>query len=61
MLTKEKLLQTLKDLPDKFSVEELFERIILLQKIELGMEQSDIGEVYSTDEAKDKLKKWLLK
>lgn len=61
MLTKEKLLQTLKDLPDKFSVEELFERIILLQKIELGMEQSDKGEVYSTDEAKDKLKKWLLK
>lgn len=61
MLTKEKLLQTLRDLPDKFSVEELFERVILLQKIELGMEQSDKGEVYSTIEAKEKLKKWLLK
>lgn len=61
MLTKEKLLQTLKDLPDKFSIEELFERIILLQKIELGMEQSEKGEVYSTIEAKEKLKKWLLK
>lgn len=61
MLTKEKLLQTLKDLPDKFSVEELFERVILLQKIELGMEQSEKGEVYSPDEAKEMLKKWLLK
>ncbi|GAB1445049.1 MAG: hypothetical protein KF860_01990 [Cyclobacteriaceae bacterium] len=61
MLTKEKLLQALKDLPDKFSVEELFERVILLQKIELGMEQSDKGEVYSTKKAKEKLRKWLLK
>ena len=56
MLTKEKLLQTIKDLPDQFSAEELFEKVILLQKIELGIEQSDSNQVYSTSEAKKKLR-----
>jgi len=61
MLTKEKLLQTIKDMPEHFSMEELFEKIILLQKIEIGVDQSMKGQVYSTLEAKERLKKWLLK
>ncbi|UXE65809.1 MAG: hypothetical protein KA713_15255 [Chryseotalea sp. WA131a] len=60
-LSKEKLIETIKDLPDSFSIEDLFERIILLQKIEIGLEQSKSGQVLSTDEARKKLKKWLLK
>jgi hypothetical protein len=48
-------------LPDSFSIEDLFERIILLQKIEIGLEQSKSGQVLSTSEARKKLKKWLLK
>ena len=59
MLTKEKLLQTLKDLPDTFSIDELFDRLMLLHKIEIGLEQSESGQVNTTDQAKDKLKKWL--
>lgn len=59
MLTKKKLIQTLKDMPEKFSVEEVIERIILLQKIEIGLEQSKQGKTKSTVEAKTKLKKWL--
>ncbi len=59
MLTKEKILQTLKDLPDTFSIDELFDRIVLLNKIEIGLEQSESGKVNTTDQAKDKLKKWL--
>jgi hypothetical protein len=60
-LSKEKLIETIKDLPDSFSIEDLFERIILLQKIEIGLEQSKSGQVLSTDEARKKLKKWLVK
>jgi|688.fasta_scaffold05150_7 hypothetical protein len=60
-LSKEKLIETIKDLPDSFSIEDLFERIILLQKIEIGLEQSKSGQVLSTSEARKKLKKWLLK
>ena len=59
MLSKEKILQTLKDLPDTFSIDELFDRIVLLNKIEMGLEQSKSGQVNTTDQAKDKLKKWL--
>lgn len=59
MLSKDKILQTLKDLPETFSIDELFDRIILLNKIEIGLEQSNSGKVNTTDQAKDKLKKWL--
>lgn len=58
-MTKEKLLQTINDLPDKFSLDDVLDRIILLQKIDVGLEQSQAGETHSTDQAKDKLKKWL--
>lgn len=61
MLSKDKLIQTIKDLPDNFSVDELFERIILLQKIEIASEQSEKGQVLSTEQARERLKKWLLK
>lgn len=59
MITKQKLLATLKDLPDQFSIDEVIDRIILLQKIEVGLEQSEKGETHSTDQAKTKLNKWL--
>lgn len=58
-MTKEKLLQAINDLPDKFSLDDVLNRIILLQKIDVGLEQSQAGETHSTDQAKDKLKKWL--
>jgi hypothetical protein len=61
MLSKDKILQAVKELPEQFSIEELFERIILLQKIELGLEQSKAGKVLTTDQARERLKKWLLK
>ncbi|OFY64670.1 MAG: hypothetical protein A3H98_13305 [Bacteroidetes bacterium RIFCSPLOWO2_02_FULL_36_8] len=60
MLTKGKLLKTIKDLPDKFSLDELMDRIVLLQKIDFGMEQSQKGQTKSTEQSKEKLKKWLL-
>lgn len=61
MLTKEKVLESIKDLPEHFSVEELFERIIFLQKVEIGLDQSNRGQVNSTAQAREKLQKWLLK
>ena len=61
MLTKEKLIETIQELPDSFSVDDLFERIIVVQKIEIGLEQSKSGRVHTTAEARERLKKWLLK
>lgn len=59
MLTKEKIIKSIENMPDKFSIEEVIERIVLLQKIEIGLEQSDNGDTYATEEARKKLKKWL--
>lgn len=40
MLTKQKLIKTISGLPDTFSLEEVIDRIVLLQKIEIGIEQA---------------------
>ena len=61
MLTREKILETIRAMPDQFSMEELFEKIILLQKIDVGVEQSNNNQVFSSSQAKERLKKWLLK
>lgn len=58
MLTKEQVINSLKDMPNQFSIDELMDKLILLQKVETGLNQSKKGEVYSTKEAKEMLKKW---
>jgi hypothetical protein len=40
MLTKEQVINSLKEMPDKFSIDDLMDKLILLQKIEIGLEQS---------------------
>ena len=59
MLTKEKLLKTVQELPENFSIDDFLDKIMLLQKIEIGLEQSRNGETFSTEEAKVRLQKWL--
>jgi len=58
MLTKEQVINSLKEMPDKFSIDDLMDKLILLQKIEIGLEQSKKGQVYTVEEAKEMLKKW---
>ena len=59
MNTKELVLRAVKDLPDNALVEDAMERLLLLAKIERGIEQSDAGETISHDEVKQRLSKWL--
>ena len=59
MLTKEKVLQSIKELPGTFRLDELVDRIALLAKIQKGLTQSENGEVFTTDEAKKRLRKRL--
>ena len=61
MLTKEKLLASIKAMPeDEFEdIDVLFERIVILEKIEKAEKDIREGRVFSTDEAKEKLIKWL--
>lgn len=59
MLTKEKILESIKSLPDQFSADEIIARIILLDKIEIGLEQVAQGQVVSEEELDKRLAKWL--
>ncbi len=59
MLTKKKVIASLNDLPEQFSFDELLDRIMLLQKIEIGLKQSSENQTMSTEKVKQKLKKWL--
>lgn len=53
------MIKTINALTDKFSIEEIIDKLVLLQKIEIGIEQADNGQAVSTSEAKKRLKKWL--
>ena len=59
MLTKQEVLLAIKKMPDTFDTTQLFDRIILLKKIEEGRQQIKAGKTYTTEEARKKLKKWL--
>lgn len=59
MLTKKQVMTTIKGMPEKFDTTQLFDRILLLNKIEEGRRQIKEGKTYTTEEAQKKLKKWL--
>ncbi len=59
MLTKEKIHYTIDALPDNFTVDQVISEMILLDKIEQGIKDANEGKVFTTEEAKSKLKKWL--
>jgi predicted transcriptional regulator len=59
MLTKEKVKKTIDRLPDSFTVDQVVEELVVLDKIEKGLKEVEEGKVYSTQQVKDHLKKWL--
>ena len=59
MLTKKQVLSAIKRMPDNFDTAQLFDRILLINKIEEGRQQIKDGKGVTTEEAKKKLKKWL--
>lgn len=59
MITKKQLLSSMKELPESFSAEEIIDKIILLQKIDIGTEQSKADKIVSEINARKKMKKWL--
>ncbi len=58
MLTKKILQSHLSELPEKFTIDELVERLILIEKIETGLIQSENGEVISDSKLDKELEKW---
>jgi len=59
MLTKEKIISGIQKLPDSVTVDEILDQILLLEKIEKGIDQADNGKVLSEKELDKRLSKWL--
>jgi predicted transcriptional regulator len=59
MLTKDKVKKTIDRLPDNFTVDQLVEELVVLNKIEEGLKDIEDGRVFTTDQVKQELKVWL--
>jgi hypothetical protein len=57
MLTKKQVISIIKEMPDNFETTQLFDRILVLNKIEEGRQQIKDGKGITTEQAKKKLKK----
>lgn len=58
-VTKRSVLKSLKELPDRFDVDEFIERIVLLQKVEEGIADARSGRVHSLAEMRSHIeRKW---
>ncbi|RYE25185.1 MAG: hypothetical protein EOP42_21640 [Sphingobacteriaceae bacterium] len=59
MLKKVKVQELVNHMPDMFSIDDLVEKVILLQKIEQAKEQVKNGEVYTEEEMDQEINSWL--
>ena len=59
MLTKDKVKKAVDRLTEEFTVDQIVEQLVILHKIEDGLKDIEEGRVYSTDQVKQELKRWL--
>lgn len=57
-MTKEILIEQVDKLPHDFSLDELMERLILVEKINKGISQSKNNEVLTEEELELRISKW---
>jgi len=58
MLTKNSVRQSIDNLPDSFTIDELIEQLIFVEKVEEGIKQSNEGKTISNDDVKSMIEKW---
>ncbi len=58
MISKTSLKQQLEHLPEEFTIDELMERLILIEKVEKGYQQSECGDYVSESDLDKEIEKW---
>jgi hypothetical protein len=58
MLTKNTVKKSIENLPESFSIDQLIEQLIFMEKIEEGIKQSEEGKVISNEDIKLMIDKW---
>jgi hypothetical protein len=59
MLTKGNVIKTISKFPDNFTLDEVIDKLIFMDKVERGLEQSQSNKIYSKEKATKRLSKWL--
>ncbi|MGE0588273.1 MAG: hypothetical protein AB7O48_06835 [Cyclobacteriaceae bacterium] len=57
-MKKEKAIETIKELPAEFDLDELIEKLIFVDKVDKGLKQIEDGKVIGHNEVKEIIKKW---
>ena len=58
MLSKAILKEALDTFPENFTIDELIDKLILIEKIERGNFQSEQGEIIAEEELDKEIEKW---
>lgn len=58
MISKTKLLEQIKKMPDQFSMEDLIEQLIFLEKLEKRIEESNQDQTISEEDLKREIEEW---
>lgn len=59
MLSKSKVSMAMEGLPEHFSIEQLVDKMSFIDKVIVGMRDSEEDKVLTKQEARNKLTKWL--
>ena len=59
MTIRERVIQAVQDLPEDASLEDAMERLLLLAKIERGIQQADSEQTITHTQVKERMAKWL--
>ena len=57
-MDKEKVLTAINDMPQNFDLDILMEKLILIEKVEKGLEQLNSGNTLTHEQVKQKVKEW---
>ena len=58
MLTKDKVKELVEQMPETFSVDDLVERVLLLQKLEAAQKEIENGEGLDWEDVKKEMDRW---
>ncbi len=58
-MTKTQLINAIENLPDNLTIDQVIDRIIFIDKVQKGLDDSINGRINTKEEAKQKLNKWL--
>jgi hypothetical protein len=58
MITREKLKQYINEMPEEISIDELIERLIFIEKLEVRITESKTGKLLTEEELKADVQKW---